>query len=148
GCIETPFFVYSIEVGFEDNDPQNTVWSRKVSRIVEPARIFAGPFEQIFERRFNQLQFDFPFPLNLEAIVDHVEESELEATELEYDKNLEWCEISFLDLLASIFLESHSIFLTDSQDSSPVQMFEKFSIIQSKLFDSLAKDDFLVLANP
>jgi hypothetical protein len=137
GTILTPFFRYLIQIEQNTERPNHVTWTRSIVEISEPARVFAGPFEQVFGNRFSELEVGTHDELDLEAIVDHIEDAELDLVELDYDKDLTWCEINMLDLLATIRLENRTIQVTKRVESSPQELLETFLDVQQRFMSSL-----------
>ncbi len=93
GVITTPFFNYEFHASQAEDDPGTVVWQRLITSIIEPARVFAGPFEEVFGQRFNEMEIAIQDALDLESIVDHIEDCEPANLTIDYDKDLTWCEI-------------------------------------------------------
>lgn len=137
GSIATPYFHYVVQVDLDFESPSQCVWRRSIAEINEPARIFAGPFDQVFGNRFSQLEVKMKRPLDLEAIVDHIEDAEIDEVKLDYDKDLTWCEIQMIDLMASVILHDEVIRVASVNESSPQQLLGMFLEVQTRFMESL-----------
>ncbi len=137
GVITTPFFNYEIQVSLNPEDPAKVIWRRIISEISEPARVFAGPFEDVFEKQFSVLEILVAHPLDLEAIVDHIEDAELETVKIDYDKDLTWCEVQFTDSTTMVMIKPDSIRVVSRKEISPHELLESFLRIQKELLAML-----------
>jgi hypothetical protein len=138
GVIRTPFFNYEIQASQNQDYPGKVVWRRMISEITEPARVFAGPFEEVFENRFTVLEVLLTEPLDLEAIVDHIEDAEIESVKIDYDKDLTWCKIEFSDSTSEVMIRSESIRVINRREVSPQELMESFLRIQQELLSMLS----------
>lgn len=138
GVITTPFFHYEIHVCQHQDDPSQVVWRRLITEISEPARVFAGPFEEVFGKRFTVLEISTDDSLPLESIVDHIEETELDLVKVDYDKDLTWCEIQFGDTDVSALVRDDSIRVICRKEVSPQELLESFLRIQQEFMSTLS----------
>ncbi len=148
GVIATDFFNYEIHVALDDDDPSRIVWCRSITEISEPARVFAGPFEQVFGKRFSVLEISTEQSLDLESIVDHIEDQELETVGVDYDKDLEWCEIQLVDSATSVMIRQDSIRVISRREVSPAELIESFLEIQRQFITSFKLAGIPFLADP
>lgn len=138
GIITTDFFNYEIHVALDQSEPSSVVWRRAITEIGEPARVFAGPFEQVFGKQFSVLELLTHQPLHLEAIVDHIEDAELDTVNLDYDKDLTWCEVKHADALTSVVMREDSIRVISHKPVSPQELLESFWEIQRQFISTLS----------
>jgi len=138
GVISTEFFNYEIHVAHDESDPSRIVWRRSITEIGEPARVFAGPFEQVFGKRFSVLEIVTQQALDLESIVDHIEDTELETVSVDYDKDLTWCEIQLLDSTTSVVIREDAIQVISRREVSPQELLESFFEIQRQFISTLS----------
>lgn len=138
GVITTPFFNYEFHVFQNGDDPAKVLWQRLITEIREPARVFAGPFEEIFGQRFSVLEISTDESLDLEAIVDHIEDTEHETVKVDYDKDLTWCEIQVADASTSVFVRDDSIRVVSRKNVSPQELLESFLRVQQEFMSTLS----------
>ena len=62
GVVTTPFFCYQIQAVQDEEEPSKVIWARSITEITEPARVFAGPFDEVFGRQFSCLLYTSPSP--------------------------------------------------------------------------------------
>lgn len=136
GMITTPFFNYEFQATLNATDPSNVVWRRMITGIYEPARIFAGPFEDVFGKRFSILEIGTE-TLDLESIVDHIEDTEQDLVEVDYDKDLTWCEVQVANLKTSVLIQTNSIRAVSHKEVSPLELLKSFLQIQHEFMASL-----------
>ena len=141
GFVATPFFCYQIQVQQDDEAPSMVTWIRSITEISEPARVFAGPFDEVFGRQFSELEILTQQPLDLEAIVDHIEDLDSEAIDVDYDKDLTWCELNVLSSTSHVRLNDSCIRLTSRAEVSPQELLESFLDIQKRFIATLSIND-------
>ncbi len=140
GIIQTPFFKFSIQMRLDENQPSQVVTTRSISDVVEPARIFAGPFDEVFGTRFHSLEVATSEPLDLEAIVDAIEDAENENVSVDYDKDLTWCEINVLNSATTVVIEENLIRIESTSDTTPQELLASFVSVQQQFIESLPFD--------
>ena len=146
GIIATPFFNYEIHVAQCEDDPSKLKWRRFITEISEPARVFTEPFEEVFGEQFSALEISTVEPLDLESIVDHIEDAELETVKVNYDKDLTWCEIKIADSITSVKLSDRSISVISRREVAPQQLLQAFLEIQQQFIATLNLSGFPFLA--
>lgn len=137
GMIVTPYFTYELNVFLLEEDPSQVAWRSAISNIQLPEQIFAAPFQRTFANRFFILEVSTSAPLDIEAIVDHVEDAELDSVSVNYDKDVTWCEIFVTKVQASVKVRDNSIRITSLDEVSPRQLLDKFLEIQQQFLASL-----------
>lgn len=137
GIITTPFFCYQIQVSQLADSPSRISWDRAITEISEPARVFAGPFEQVFGKQFSALEITVQEPLDLEAIVDHIEDLENQSIQIDYDKDLTWCEFGIEDSKTKVQITEDLIKVNSGIEISPQELLEEFLEIQHLIAESL-----------
>lgn len=138
GVIATPFFNYEIHVTQDWSDPSKVLWKRYITEIREPARVFAGPFEAVFTKRFSVLEISIHESLDLGAIVDHIEDSETDRVKVDFDKDLTNCEIQIADSATSVVVRDHSIRVVSRNAVSPHELLEAFLMVQQEFMATLS----------
>lgn len=137
GVIETPFFTYEINVLLCEDDVSQVAWRSAISQIRVPDHIFSDSFQKTFGNRFSIMEVSTSEPLNIEAIIDHVEEAELDSVSVNYDKDATWCEIRVAEAQASVNVRDTSIRINSLVDGSPRQLLETFLDFQQQFLASL-----------
>jgi len=141
GVVTTPFFCYQVQVRQDEESPSKVTWVRSITEISEPARVFAGPFDEVFGRQFLVLEILTRQSLDLEAIVDHIEELESDSIDVDYDKDLTWCELNVLNSTTSVRLSDSCIRVVSRQDVTPKELLESFLEIQERFIATLSVGD-------
>lgn len=137
GVITTPFFNYEIQIQQDADEPSKVTWTRSITEINEPARIFAGPFDEVFGHQFSVLELETEEQLDLETIVDHIEDLEVDTVKVDYDKDLTWCEIQILNSITTVLLQDELIRVISRQEVAPQTLIESFLEIQNQFIDTL-----------
>ncbi len=137
GMITTPYFNYEIVVTLDRDDASKSLWQRSISDVVDPGQTFNAAFQKSFGNMFSILEISTIELLDLEDIVDHVEEAESDNVQVDYDKDLTWCEIQVADSIASVKIRDNSIRVVSRQEVSPRQLLEAFLDVQAKFLADL-----------
>ena len=137
GMIETPFFNYEINVLFSEHDNSRMVSRAAISNIREPNQVLSEAFQQTFGNRFSILEVSTSSPLNIGAIIDHVEDSNIESATVDYDKDVTWCEIRVPNVQACVKIRNNSIRIVRLVESSPQRLLETYQEIQQQFLASL-----------
>ena len=137
GVINTPFFSYEIQVCQNEEDPSKVIWRRSVFAISDPEQIFNESFEKIFQNKFTILEASTSSELDLESIVDHVEDAELDSVRIDYDKDITWCEIQVVGSIVSVKIRPNSIRVTSKNEIAPHELLEAFLDIQRRFVSTL-----------
>lgn len=137
GVIVTPDFTFEVNVSLLEEDISKVVWRSAIANIRQPAQIFSESFRRTFGNRFVILEVSTSAPLDIEAIIDHVEDAELDEVSINYDKDVTWCEICVANAEASVKVRDNSIRINSHRDVSPRQLLETFLEIQQQFLASL-----------
>lgn len=141
GFVTTPYFCYQIQVVQDGENPSKVVWVRAITEIKEPARVFAGPFDEVFGQQFSVLEILTRQPLDLEAIVDHIEDLESDGIDVDYDKDLTWCELTVLGSSSNVRLSDSCIRVVSRAEVTPQELLESFLEIQKRFIATLSLGD-------
>ena len=137
GVIVTPFFAYEINAFLCEEDVSRVAWRSAISQIRVPDHIFSDSFQNTFGNRFSILEVTTAAPLNIETIIDHVEDAELDSVSVNFDKDATWCEIRVANTQASVHVKDHSIRINSLVDGSPRKLLETFLDFQQQFLASL-----------
>ena len=146
GIVTTPFFCYQIQVQQDQESPSKINWVRSITEISEPARVFAGPFDEVFGRQFSVIEILTRQPLDLESIVDHIEDLESDDIDVDYDKDLTWCELNVLSSTTNVRLSDSCIRVVSRAEVTPRELLDSFLEIQQRFIATLSVDDVPFLA--
>ena len=106
----------------------------------------AGPFDEVFGQQFSVLVILTQQPLDLEAIVDHIEDLESDAVDVDYDKDLTWCELNVLSSTTNVRLSDSCIRVVSRAEVTPRELLDSFLEIQQRFIATLSVDDVPFLA--
>ena len=145
GAIATPFFDYETLLSFSQQDVSQVTWQRSVANIRTPGQVFSQPFQQVFATGFSVLELATSGPLDLDHIVDHIEDSQLDSVSVDYDKDVTWCEIQFRDSMARVRVMPNQIRVISVQPVSTRELLTAFVEVQRKFLASLVCDGSPIL---
>ncbi len=128
GTIETPDFVYSIEVSQSSEEPTKYIVKRSLDTIVNEAIIHDEQFNKIFDNHFRHLSFYFRKAMDVNDFIDRVEPvAKNNKFKLKYNPaDTSTCKIIFPDSVTEIVIDSHSINITIPQAASPLELIEAY----------------------
>jgi len=145
GTITTPAFTYEICVMGYPPDPSKIVLRRSITQIESPGDVFSDAFESVFHNQFRILEIVTREPLDIESIVDHIEDAELDSVSVDYDKRVTWCKIQVEDSVVSIAIDANTIRVTSEKELAPRALLESFLDIQKKFIASLGNGEDIFL---
>ena len=140
GFVQTPFFKYVVRVHLSADQPSQVVTTRSVEDVVEPGRLMAGPFSEVFGDRFRILEIATTEPLDLESIIDAIEDAESDRVQIDYDKDLTWCKINLMDTNATVLIRENLIQIESIRDTPPRELLLSFILIQQQFIEHLRFD--------
>jgi hypothetical protein len=140
GIVTTPFFNYEIKVEIDEEHPSRVIFSRSITNISEFSRVVAGPFDDVFGKRFSILFVDTEAELDLESVVDTIEDAESDSVKVDYDKDLTWCEIQVLGSTATVVVQADMIRVESVRETTPKELLELFTDIQQDFIATLQWD--------
>jgi hypothetical protein len=148
GLIETPYFNYEISVSFADGDTTKTVWQRVINEIREPNQVFNPVFTEVFGKQFNALEMSILAPLDLEGVVDHIEDLDSDQIEVNYDKDLKWCEIKFAGSMINVRLERNGIKIANPiHESTPEELLHSLIQLRERVLATMEMDAGAVMGD-
>ncbi|PHR87702.1 MAG: hypothetical protein COA78_36950 [Blastopirellula sp.] len=106
GTIVTPFFNYSITVSCNPENPAEAIWLRQVDEISDADQIFSDAFADAFGQMFDTVELSPPAPIEIEALIDRIEELEIDRIELDYDHQATWCQIQLPEFQGQVHVTS------------------------------------------
>jgi hypothetical protein len=106
GTIVTPFFNYSISVSVDPENPGEVIWMRQVDEITDVDQIFSDAFADAFGQMFDTVELSPPAPIEIEALIDRIEELEIDRIELDYDHQATWCQIQLAEFQGKVYVTS------------------------------------------
>ena len=130
--IVTPDFEFWVECTQDTADPGMAVFSRQLTNI-SPAIMEDGPFNAVFEDSFSQLTFQPKKSLDLQAIIDQIEDLDLDAIKLYYPRDCSYCDISIDGSPYHIRLTSGSFTVSTDHALSPKLLLESFRDVRKQL---------------
>ncbi|MCA9212103.1 MAG: hypothetical protein KDB27_03485 [Planctomycetales bacterium] len=135
GIITTPFFRYSSTVFQDPDSADQAIWQRDVSEVTDSEHILGDSFLEVFGDAFDIVQFTPPEPIDLEEIIDHVESIEDEQLVLEYDRHLNYCEVTIEGCDERIRFTRDSCQIMHSRGKPPSMLIESLIHVQNRLLD-------------
>jgi Caspase domain len=125
GRILTPDFEYSVSCTQDDDDPEVAVLLEELVNI-KPQIIQNEDFNKVFKGAFSELVFEFTKKLNITKLIDNIEDSDRKDIELDYPKDLSWCELTFDGSPISLRLDGRELSVTSAGRNTPQELLQVF----------------------
>ncbi|HEV7282066.1 MAG TPA: hypothetical protein VGN57_17825 [Pirellulaceae bacterium] len=88
--IRTPAFDVDLSLDQDQDDATRYVLSTQASAFRRPEIVSDPEFLRLFNERFDRVVIELETPLDVEAKIDEIEDSEALADQLEYDRDATW----------------------------------------------------------
>ncbi len=137
GVIATPYFNYEITVETVEKDPSNILWRRAITGIRDPHQVFSDMFFAVFANQFNILEISTRDFFQIEAIVDQVEDAQSSDVSVNYDKDLNGCEIKIDQFNAIVEITENRIRIVSHREAPPRELLETFLKVQREFITKL-----------
>ena len=126
GVIQTPWFDYRISVTQSEDDAEEAVWRRQVSKFRGPEELLSSEFATVFGGLFDTVEFSPPQPIEIEVFIDHLEEKNDDNISISYDRTATWCELVTDTIPGELTVTSDKISLKTPQPELPARLLEAF----------------------
>lgn len=136
GSIVTPYFDYEVTVSLNPDKPSEALFRRQVTSIRQPEMVFCEEFDQVFQGKFDRLEFGTQQTLNIEQIVDQIESLESDEIEVSYNKEVTRCAIHLTGSQVQIEVTPEHFCLTQSARQSPKALIQSFFDAQTLLIET------------
>lgn len=130
----TPDFAYHLVVRQHDERPGQAVFRRTLDRITKPDVLSRGGFEEAFPHGFQSLRFPFDVPVDLEALIDAVEESEpATVRRIEYPTDLSRLDLELAGFEGRVRIERDGMTVSAVGPVSPIELANQFALVRRVL---------------
>ncbi|MGC4002319.1 MAG: caspase family protein [Pirellulales bacterium] len=133
GSIVTPFFNYSINVALDPENPARTIWTRMVDAIKDPPQVVGDAFADVFDDRFDRLNYALPEKLDLEAFIDAVEARKSDEPRLSYDRDATYCELRYEEVPGVVRITPRALTIEFKSPQSPRTLLRTLQQVKSLL---------------
>ena len=137
GVITTPGFFYEVSVHPQEDTFRNIVIRRSIREIKDADVITGAAFFEVFGTKFNQLEVASEKGLELETIIDQIEDADADDVELDYDREITYCNIGLKTMRTTIVVKPNLITVKGPLDVTPAELIESFFEMQNCFMDSL-----------
>lgn len=135
GHIVTPDFEFWVECSQDSEDPALAVISRRLTNI-SPQIIEDDGFNEVFERSFEEITFEFSKAVDVADLIDQLEELDMDKIELDYPANCSYCDLTIEGSDLEIRIAEHSLTLHAPRTMAPKQLVQSFFSVQKALAGS------------
>lgn len=133
GSIDTPYFQYSVIVCLNPDRPSEVIWQRQVTDIRDRVQVLSAPFERVFPRIFDTVEYFPPTAISVDDLIDRIEELEDDRITLNYDMDATGCTLEIEEVAGQVEITASSISLTQSSDVSPKDLLQSFLDMQEMM---------------
>ena len=113
-------------------NPGSALITRQLINI-SPTIIENEAFNQVFDKYFNELTFDFNKPLNIEELIDRIEDLNSDKIHVEYPSDYSHCDIEIDGVPFKIRVRQRSLTVQTPRPTSPKHLVETFFDAQKQL---------------
>ena len=135
GTIRTPHFLYSNCVFQSESEWTTAIWQRELSQIEDLSILLDGRCDELFAEVFDTIEFQPSAPIQLEKLVDHIEELEDPRVQVDFDRQLTYCNLRLEGSPLVIQAQRDAFRITHPTPSSPRELFDGILQIQQNLVD-------------
>ena len=136
GSIHTPLFDYRIDL-LLDADEKSVLWRRWVGDFQGLECVFRPEFDRLFGERLDTMQIDLTVPLDVEAIIDHVESLPDTGCALDYDRDATWCQIKLADSPVVMRIAGAQISIQGSSELTPAEVAVCYNDLQRRFLEAV-----------
>ncbi len=136
GSIVTPYFDYEVTVSLNPDKPSEALFRRQVTSIRQPEMVFCEEFDEVFQGKFDRLEFGAQRTLNIEQLVDQIESLESDEIDVSYNKEVTRCSIHITGSQVQIEVTADHFCLTQSARQSPKALIQSFFDAQTLLIET------------
>jgi len=137
GSIETPSFVYRVEVFPDPAGNDNLIWQHVVTEISQPEILFSESFQNAFGSTMGILQVELTSPLDISSIIDHVEDLAGDGCQVEYDRQATWCEIKTDGSAATMRIDADRISVKGPSQMPLAELFQSWWQLQQRFLETI-----------
>jgi len=132
GFIRTPSFDYTITVRIDPEEPANVIWRREVANLTDPNMVRGAAFQAVFGNTFDRLVFEFTAPLDVAALVDHIEDTTSDGVKVRLASDESNCEIQLTGFSGSIRIDRDTLQIEGRQTQTSSSLIEQFFEFQKR----------------
>lgn len=133
GMIQTPWFDYQIIAAQCVEDPTMVTWRRVLCTFRHPEKLAAAETTSVFGSSFDRVEFLPVHPVDISALVDHIEDLEQEPISLEYDRHCTFCVIHIRGQQSLMRVTPECISFISTTPTSPGRLLIAFGQLQSQM---------------
>ena len=137
GVIETPFFNYEVSVDLDRDDPSLITWRREINHIRDVDQLVSPAFLNCFAKAHWRLEVVFADEFNLADIIDRIEDLESPDIQVDYDKDLKWCEVALSNTKARLNISKDTVQIFREVALAPRELVDALFDFQSQLFKQI-----------
>ena len=139
GCVETPFFLFTIQASHCYDDPNLVTWERSVIQIKSPEQILSPPFATVFDGQFDRIEFTLDPPIDLEDWIDHLESLDHDRLRLDYDSQVSYCRLTIDQVNAVIEVSESIVSVAQPRPTQTNQILTAFLEVRETILESFGE---------
>ena len=139
GAIETPHFIYALNVSHCPNSPNSVLWERSVIEIKNPDEISTPAFAEVFDGMFDRIEFTLTQPFELTDWIDHIESMEDDRLELSYDSQVTYCRLEIDNINATIEIVNSVVAVAHQDFASTAEILASFLEFKKTIVSSFGR---------
>ena len=139
GVIETPRFVYELAVDLSQDDPTQLRWCRELTKVQFDDADDYGKLDRCVPPSDWTLEWTLVEPIDLGALIDHLEECDIAQMSLRFDKALAWCELTMTEIPCRLRFLAGAIQLVPDGMTRPGALLRALTQFQTSMDRSLVR---------
>lgn len=137
GSIQVPDFEYRVQIIHDTMQPEFFFWERTVVSISSLAIVTQPSFQSIFDRFLSSMIVEFPEPLDIPAIIDHVEDLADNNCSIDYDRDATWCEIGTSDTNAKMEIRAQQVMINGATSMGVADLLHSYLHLQERFLETI-----------
>ena len=137
GAIETPHFIYAINVSHCADSPNSVVWDRSVIEIKNPDAVSTPAFAQVFDGHFDRIEFTLSQPFELTDWIDNIEAMEDDRLQLSYDSQATYCRLEIDSINAIIEIADGVVAVAHQELARTDEILTSFLEVKKSILDTV-----------
>jgi caspase domain-containing protein len=129
GRILTPDFEYATFCNQDRDDPSMAIITEELLNVKSPVFENEG-FNQVFDKRFSQIVFEFPNKVDTKSLIESTEDLDRNDIEIDYDESRSWFVLSFGDSEFSVRVSRREFIFETAGMKTPKELLQGFYDVQ------------------
>lgn len=137
--LNTPAFDVEVGVSANIQDQGYCTWRWAISNIRDTRLLVDDRLQSLFDVPVSVLLIPLHDRIDLELLIDHVEDLDESSVSIDYDREINWCEIAFREIPLRVRIDGSQILARHNTPCTPRELLMAYAEFQ-KRFTKLLPD--------